>query len=100
MEAKEIRNGNELVIEITGRLDTAAANKFNDRLSELLKDDITSLVMDMENCDYVASSGLRAILSSQMEMTKKGGSMVVKNVCEGVMEVFEMTGFASILTIE
>lgn len=100
MEVKETRNDKEVVVEISGRLDTVAANAFSSRLTELLKEDITSFVLDMKDCDYVASSGLRSILSTQMEMTKKGGTMVVKNVCEGVMEVFEMTGFASILTIE
>ena len=52
------------------------------------------------DCDYVASSGLRAILGAQKKMNSLQGTMVVKNVVSDVMEVFEMTGFADILTFE
>ena len=54
----------------------------------------------MKNCDYVASSGLRVILNAQKKMNALHGTMVVKNVINDVMEVFEMTGFADILTFE
>lgn len=100
MEVKEIKDGTELTVEVTGRMDTVAAPAFIERLNELLKEDVSLFVLDLQGCDYVASSGLRAVLNAQMTMTKKGGSMVVKNVCDSVMEVFEMTGFANILTIE
>lgn len=100
MDVKEIRNGKELNIAIAGRLDTAAAPAFIQQLNELLAGDVEDFILDMEECDYVASSGLRAVLNAQMTMTKKGGHMVVKNVAPSVMEVFEMTGFADILTIE
>lgn len=100
MDVRETKNGTNLEVAISGRLDTVAAPAFIDRLNTLLADNVTEFVLDMKECDYVASSGLRAVLNAQMTMTKKGGSMVVKNVCDSVMEVFEMTGFANILTIE
>ena len=67
-------------------------------LEELLVDPVKEFELDMGACDYVASSGLRAILWAQKKMNGLGGSMVVKNVIGDVMEVFEMTGFADILT--
>lgn len=85
---------------LDGRLDTTAAPQLSSVLEEELKEDVKEVVIDMEQCGYVASSGLRVILQAQKSMNRVGGSMVVKNVNETVMEVFEMTGFSSILTIE
>ena len=74
--------------------------KFNEATDKLLKDESDKdFVLDLAGCDYVASSGLRGILAAQKIMTSRGG-MVVKNVCDSIMEVFEMTAFTDILTIE
>ena len=56
-------------------------------------------MLDLSGLEYISSAGLRVLLSAQKKMQQKG-SMKVKNVCEDVMEVFEMTGFADILVIE
>ena len=61
--------------------------------------DRTNLILDIHGVEYISSAGLRVLLSAQKKM-QKAGSMKVKNVCEKVMEVFEMTGFADILVIE
>lgn len=100
MTITETKEGTRTLVTIDGRLDTVAAPSLTEKLNELLKDDVAELIIDMEKCDYVASSGLRVIISAQMSMTKKGGTMIVKNVCDTVMEVFEMTGFTNILTFE
>ena len=60
---------------------------------------ITNLVFDFEKLEYVSSAGLRVILAAQKTMNKQG-EMVIKNVSEVIMEVFEITGFVDILTIE
>ena len=100
MELKETREGDKLTLLVTGRLDTNAATKFNEATDKLLKDEsVKDFVLDLAGCDYVASSGLRGILAAQKIMTSRGG-MVVKNVCDSIMEVFEMTAFTDILTIE
>ena len=91
------RNAEETKIELVGRLDTTTAPA----LDKTINDDIgdtKSLVIDLKNLEYISSAGLRVLLSAQKKM-QKGGSMKVTNVCEEVMEVFEMTGFADILTI-
>lgn len=100
MEINKVQNGSELTMTLSGRLDTNAAPKMIEELDAILVDGIESFVLDMANCDYVASSGLRAILGAQKKMNSLHGSMVVKNVVSDVMEVFEMTGFADILTFE
>lgn len=100
MEIKKMQDGTGLTMEINGRLDTNAAPKLIEEINDSLVDGIESFVLDMKNCDYVASSGLRAILNAQKKMNALHGTMVVKNVINDVMEVFEMTGFADILTFE
>ena len=62
--------------------------------------DATELVVNMAQLEYVSSAGLRALLAAHKAMTKRGGSMVVTNVGEVVSEVFEVTGFSDILTIQ
>lgn len=100
MEINKTENGAELIMEISGRLDTNAATKLIGELDNTLVEGVKSFVLDMSSCDYVASSGLRAILGAQKKMNSLQGKMVVKNVASDVMEVFEMTGFADILTFE
>ena len=92
------RNAEETVIELEGRLDTTTAPA----LDKTITGDIEgteNLVIDFKNLEYISSAGLRVLLSAQKKM-QKIGSMKVINVCEAVMEVFEMTGFADILIIE
>lgn len=100
MEITKTQQGSELSIAITGRLDTNAAPVLGEEIEKSLVDGVEGFVLDMENCDYVASSGLRVILGAQKKMNSLQGTMVVRNVSESVMEVFEMIGFADILTIE
>lgn len=87
-----------LTIALEGRLDTTTAPDLEKELKENL-DGITSLVLDLAKLDYLSSAGLRVILGAQKTMNKQG-SMVVRNVNETIMEVFEVTGFSDILVIE
>ena len=92
------RNAEVTTIEITGRLDTTTAPV----LDKMINEDIEGtkdLILDMKGLEYISSAGLRVLLSAQQKMMKIG-SMKVVNVCESVMEVLEMTGFADILVIE
>ena len=83
---------------LEGRLDTITSPELEKELKESIGDK-SELVFDFENLEYISSAGLRVLLSAQKIMNKQG-SMVVKNVNETVMEVFEVTGFSDILTIE
>ena len=92
------RNAEATVIELVGRLDTTTAPALDKTISEDLGN-TKNLVLDIKGLEYISSAGLRVLLSAQKKM-QKIGSMKVINVCEAVMEVFEMTGFADILVIE
>ena len=92
------KNAEETTIEIVGRLDTTTAPDLDKTISEDIAD-TENLVLDFKKLEYISSAGLRALLSAQKKMQKLG-SMKLINVCEDVMEVFEMTGFSDILTIK
>ena len=88
----------ETTIRIAGRLDTISAPTLDKTINEEIGD-TKNLILDMKSLEYISSAGLRVLLGAQKKM-QKIGSMKVTNVCEEVMEVFEMTGFADILVIE
>ena len=88
----------ELVLEITGRLDTITAPALDKTINENLGE-MKNLILDFKNLEYISSAGLRVLLSTQKKL-QQNGTMKLKNVCEEVMEVFEITGFIDILTIE
>ena len=92
------RNAEETIIEISGRLDTVTAPVLDKTINEDIGE-ARKLVLDVREMEYISSAGLRVLLAAQKKM-QKIGSMKVINVCEEVMEVFEMTGFADILVIE
>ena len=91
-------NGSTLCIALEGRLDTTTAPELENELKSSLNG-VTELILDFEKLDYISSAGLRVLLSAQKIMTKQG-SMKIIHVNEMVMEVFEVTGFSDILTIE
>lgn len=91
-------NGTTLEIALEGRLDTVTAPDLEAELNKSL-DGAESLVLDFSKLEYISSAGLRVLLSAHKAMSGKGG-MKVKNVNEIVKEVFEVTGFSDILTIE
>ena len=92
------KNAEETIIEIVGRLDTITAPALDKTINEDISG-TTNLILDVKGMEYISSAGLRVLLGAQKKM-QKIGSMKVINVCESVMDVFEMTGFADILVIE
>jgi anti-sigma B factor antagonist len=92
------KNQEETIIEIVGRLDTITAPVLDKTINQDIGD-TKHLVLDVKNMEYISSAGLRVLLAAQKKM-QKIGSMKVTGVCDAVMEVFEMTGFADILVIE
>ena len=89
--------GEKLTVAVEGRLDTSTAPELEKELSNLAG--VKELFLDFAKLEYVSSAGLRVLLASQKTMNGQG-KMVIKNVNETIMEVFEITGFADILTIE
>ena len=86
------------LVSLEGRLDTVTAPELEQSLKESL-DGLTELTLDFEKLEYVSSAGLRVLLSAQKFMNKQG-QMRIAHVNDTVMEIFEVTGFADILTIE
>ena len=86
------------IIEITGRLDTTTAPALDKTINEDISD-AKNVIFDFKGLEYISSAGLRVLLSAQKKWQKIGWMKVI-NVCAEIMEVFEITGFADILTIE
>ena len=98
MKITKSMNGTGLEIALEGRLDTTTAPELEKALKDSM-DAATELTLDFSRLDYISSAGLRVLLSAHKAMSGKGG-MKVTNVNEIVHEVFEVTGFVDILTIE
>lgn len=97
MTINKKQNGTAMEIALEGRLDTMTAPNLEAELKNL--DGVESLTMDFSKLEYISSAGLRVLLSAHKVMSSKGG-MKVTNANEIVREVFDVTGFADILTIE
>ena len=91
------KDGNKLTIKLDGKLDTNTSPELDSKMSEL--EGMEEVIIDMKDLDYISSAGLRVLLSMQKVMNKQG-KMTIINVCENVMDIFEVTGFSDILDIE
>lgn len=98
MNIQKTVTGTTLAVQLEGRLDTTTSPKLEEELRGSV-DGMTSLVIDFEKLEYISSAGLRVLLAMQKIMNKQG-EMLLKNVSETIMEVFEVTGFSDILSIE
>ena len=98
MTINKTLNGSTLEIALEGRLDTMTSPELEAELGKSMSG-ADSLIMDFSKLDYISSAGLRVLLSAHKSMSSKGG-MIIRNVNEVVQEVFEVTGFSDILTIE
>ena len=98
MTIQKTLNGSTLSVALEGRLDTTTAPQLEAELKASM-DGITELELDFEKLEYLSSAGLRVLLAAQKVMNKQG-NMVIRHVNETIQEVFEVTGFIDILTIE
>lgn len=98
MTINKISDGEKLTLAIAGRLDTNSSPKLEAELRQSV-DGVTELFFDFSEAEYISSAGLRVLLAAQKVMNRQG-SMKLIGVSDEVMEVFEITGFADMLTIE
>jgi len=98
MTIEKLLEEKKLTIALSGRLDTTTAPKLETELKQNISG-VEELVLDLAALEYLSSAGLRVLLSAQKVMNRQG-SMVVRNVNEIIMEIFEVTGFVDVLTIE
>ena len=96
LDIKKNWNGSALTVSLSGRLDTTTAPQLEEELKNSL-DGVTELTLDLAQLEYISSAGLRVVLSAQKIISKRG-QMTVTGANETVMEIFEVTGFADILT--
>ncbi|MCL2821389.1 MAG: STAS domain-containing protein [Oscillospiraceae bacterium] len=99
MDIIKSQNGADTALSLKGRLDTVTSPKLQDALTEVLSGS-GDVELDFAGIDYVSSAGLRVLLFGQKKSQSSGKSMKLKNVSPEVMEVFEITGFSGMLTIE
>ena len=99
MTITKTQNGTQLEILLEGRLDTTTAPELEEELKTAL-DGVTELTMDFEKLEYISSAGLRVLLNAQKKANATGGTMTLTHVNDEIMDVFDMTGFISFLTIE
>ncbi len=98
MQLSKNSEGSRLTISVSGRVDTVTAPELESFINENTNG-VTELILDLKDMSYTSSAGLRVLLKAQKLMNQQG-SMKVTNVQSDVMEIFEMTGFSDILTIE
>ena len=99
MEIKVIEEGKPCVVALVGRLDTNTSTELEEFAGNLYEKGVNDIAVDMAECPFVSSAGLRVIVAMQ-KRAATSGSLVFRNVQSEVMEVFEMTGFDNILTFE
>ena len=98
MTIKKTLDGSELTVCLTGRLDTPTAPQLEAELKHGISG-VEKLVFDFKALEYLSSAGLRVLLAAQKLMNKQG-AMVIRNVNETIADIFEVTGFSEILTVE
>ncbi|MDR0738838.1 MAG: STAS domain-containing protein [Oscillospiraceae bacterium] len=100
MDIVKNQEGDTLSITLKGRLDTNTAPQLEKELESSLNESTKNLNFDFKELVYVSSAGLRVILSAQKKIDKISGKMKIKNSSSNIKEVFEVTGFTDILTLE
>lgn len=91
-------NGDVLTVALDGRLDTTTARQLEDSLRDVL-DEAQSVIFEVGKLKYISSAGLRVLLATQKAVQGRDG-MVIRNITDEVREIFEVTGFMDILTVE
>lgn len=95
-----IETGDDVVIHLSGQLDTLTSVDFEKEIRQILSGNPTSVVLDGTELTYVSSAGLRLLLTLQKGMMAKNGVFRLRNIRKEIMDIFTITGFTSILTIE
>lgn len=94
-----VEKGKETVISLCGQLDTLTSADFEKVVTEILKENPEKVVLDGGELTYISSAGLRLLLTLQKGMKNRNGCFHLKNIRPEIMEIFNLTGFSSILTI-
>ena len=99
MIINKITENNSIILAVSGELTAVTSEQLNIAIKAAIEE-TKCLMLDFKELEYVASAGLRVILETKKSLDAKGGEFIIRNVCEAVMEVFEITGFSDILRLE
>ncbi len=100
MNISSEREGTKLTININGRIDTTNSGEFESAVEDLLKKETADIVLDCTDLNYISSSGLRVFLIVQKRMMAAGGKLTLKSMQPAIREIFDISGFSTIFTIE
>ncbi|MBR6116428.1 MAG: STAS domain-containing protein [Paludibacteraceae bacterium] len=100
MKTSIVESGNQLIARFSGRLDTPAAVQTAEDVKPLLEASNREIILDCTELEYISSSGLRIFLSIRKEASAHGSKVIVRNINDDIRQVFMMTGFVSLFTIE
>lgn len=100
MKIEITRNANEVVVLLSGRLDTPAAQEIAPQMNELAAEADRTIILDCSNLSYISSSGLRIFLTLRKAAAEKGGRIIVRQISKEIRSVFMMTGFLNLFEIE
>lgn len=95
-----VETGEKTVISLSGQLDTLTSIEFEKEVSLLINSDVAHAVLNGAELTYISSAGLRLLLTLQKGMKAKGGTLCLINIRPEIMDIFNITGFSSILTIQ
>ncbi len=99
MQIEQERDGNKLILKLSGRLDTNTAPQLQEVVERDLEE-ITELTADMSSLEYVSSAGLRVLLAAAKNMKAKGGTLTVTGANQDIKQVFIITGFQKVLNVQ
>ncbi|MBR5255917.1 MAG: STAS domain-containing protein [Bacteroidales bacterium] len=100
MEIDITRENEEVIVRLSGRLDTPGAQEIAPKINDLLEETGKTVILDCSDMSYISSSGLRIFLTLRKSAADKGGRIIVRNICNDVRNVFMMTGFLNLFEIE
>lgn len=100
MKIDKTLNGDQIIINVEGHLDTNTSPQLESVLNEILDGKRVNLVIDFSKLEYLSSAGLRVLLTAQKKTNEVVGNLVIKHVNQTIMEVFRLTGFSEFLTID
>jgi len=99
MEIKKTAEGNAVILQLKGRLDTITSSQLEEELEDVFSEEIVELTFDFSALDYISSSGLRVLLSAQKKINAMGAKMKIIGANEVVKEIFDATGFTKIMDL-
>ena len=100
MEIDITRENEEVIVRLSGRLDTPGAQEIAPKINDLLEETGKTVILDCSDMTYISSSGLRIFLTLRKSAADKGGRIIVRNICNDIRNVFMMTGFLNLFEIE